>query len=245
MIDYSKNLSLLSLFYVDENGLICQEEFRDVLGYENHYKVSNLGRVKSLKLNKERIRKIQKDQDGYSIICLSNGKWKTFSIHMLVGNSFLNYNDYDSLKYEVDHKNNIKSDNRLINLQVITKRLNYSKDKKNKTSKYTGVNWYPQTNKWQSGIYHIDRRVHLGYFNSEEEANESYKLALYAIENGLEIQKANNNFSSKYKGVTFHKKAKKWCATASVDGKRKHIGLFTDELSAHKAYENLINKKSD
>lgn len=48
MIEYYKNLSLENLPYINEEGLICWEEFRDIPQYEGLYQVSDLGRVKSL-----------------------------------------------------------------------------------------------------------------------------------------------------------------------------------------------------
>ena len=37
-------------------------------------------------------------------------------------------------------------------------------------------------------------------------------------------------------GVNFHKQRKKFVSKISVDGKRKHIGLFESSQEAHKAY---------
>ena len=51
------------------------ENWKDIKGYEGHYQVSDLGRVKSVKFNKERILHIQKSTNGYlkSELC-KNGK---------------------------------------------------------------------------------------------------------------------------------------------------------------------------
>ena len=48
MIEYYKNKSLESLFYVNEFGLVCQEEWKDIPNYEGLYQASDLGRIKSL-----------------------------------------------------------------------------------------------------------------------------------------------------------------------------------------------------
>ena len=59
MIEYWKNLDLRDLFYINDDGLVCCEEWRDIIGYEGYYQVSNLGRVKSLKFKKQNNKKIK------------------------------------------------------------------------------------------------------------------------------------------------------------------------------------------
>lgn len=43
--------------------------------------------------------------------------------------------------------------------------------------------------------------------------------------------------SSLYKGVTWNKRRKKWCAKIQVCGKWYHLGYFDDELDAARAYD--------
>lgn len=98
-----------------------KEIFKDVIGYEGLYQVSNLGRVKSLsnnKLKKEKILKQNVSNCGYKQVCLSKkNKYKTYTIHKLVANNFLSNNDN---KRTVNHINCIKTDNRLENLEWCT-----------------------------------------------------------------------------------------------------------------------------
>lgn len=74
-----------------------KEIWKDILGYENLYQVSNTGKIKTLerkvkcrgnkfKTVKERIRKPQIKKNGYHIatICDGKRKTKTFSVHQLV-----------------------------------------------------------------------------------------------------------------------------------------------------------------
>lgn len=107
------------------------EEWRDVVGYEGLYQVSNLGRVKSLEVkfknsfyNKKR-EKIMSQHDngkGYLTISISiNGKSKKEYVHRLVANSFI-YRDED--KVEVNHKNLNKKDNNINNLEWVSKKEN-------------------------------------------------------------------------------------------------------------------------
>lgn len=53
--------------------------------------------------------------------------------------------------------------------------------------------------------------------------------------------------SSKYKGVSWVKRDKKWRAQIRVEGKIKSIGYFTDEYTAHLAYKTAVelNEKEE
>jgi hypothetical protein len=102
------------------------EIYKDIIGFEGYYKVSNLGNVKSLERFvttsngiririKERILKHRKDGTGYLSVNLSLFcKVKTFSIHRLVAVHFLL--NHKALKC-VNHINGIKTDNRIENLE--------------------------------------------------------------------------------------------------------------------------------
>ena len=46
--------------------------------------------------------------------------------------------------------------------------------------------------------------------------------------------------SSKYVGVSWHKPLNKWRSVIRVKGKHKHIGYFTEELEASKAYQKEL-----
>ena len=63
------------------------EEWRDVVGYEGLYQVSDQGRVKSLERKgrrKERILKPGMDKDGYLLVNLwVGGKQKNHKVHIL------------------------------------------------------------------------------------------------------------------------------------------------------------------
>ena len=159
------------------------EEFRDIPGYECIYQVSNLGRVKSLKCGKEKLLKNTINSNGYYRVGLfKDRKLITKKIHQLVAIAFLNH---IPCKYKiiVDHINNNPLDNRVENLQLITVRENSSKDRRNGTSKYTGVSWYNQSNKWIASIEINGKGKHLGLFNTELEAHNAYQNKLKQIQN--------------------------------------------------------------
>ena len=158
-----------------------KEIYKDIKGYEG-YQVSNMGNVKSLKGKRERILKeglTGKVGNQYLAINLcKNGKAKTFKVHQLVCIAFLNHVPNGSKGLVADHRNNNPLDNRLDNLQLITHRLNSSKDQNNCSSKYTGVCWDEARNKWRSSIMINGKTKHLGYFTNELEASKVYQNAL-------------------------------------------------------------------
>lgn len=146
------------------------EIYKNIKGYEGFYQVSNYGNVKSFKGERERFLKKCVHKDGYHFVNLYlSGKSKYSNIHQLVAVAFLNHEPDGTLNIVVDHKNNIKSDNNVSNFQLISQRLNTSKDKKG-TSKYTGVHLKKSGNKWISSIHKDGKHIYLGRFDSEIEA---------------------------------------------------------------------------
>lgn len=65
---------------------------------------------------------------------------------------------------------------------------------------------------------------------------------LRLISNRENTNQKHMKSTSKYVGVHWYKLTKKWRARIHVNGKRKHIGYYTDELVASKAYQNELAK---
>lgn len=157
------------------------EEFRDLLGYEGLYQVSNLGRVKSLKYGKERILTPGTNNSGYYLVVLyKNKKAKTYKIHQLVAICFLNHNP-NGLTMVVDHINFNRKDNNLSNLRIISMRENGNQKQFKSTSCYVGVSWDSSRGKWHSHITIEGKIKFLGRFTDELEAHNAYQTALKTI----------------------------------------------------------------
>ena len=203
MIEYYKNLSLKPLFYVNENGLVCQEEWRDIPNWEQLYQASDLGRVKSLSrkvfggkafyFTNDKIMKQSIGSNGYLFLGLQlNGLISKIKTHQLVAIAFLSHTPCGH-RIVVDHKNNNPLDNRLLNLQLITQLENSRKDKKG----ITGFNnVYFENGRFRARIRFEEKQYCLGYFNDAETAKKTVDFVyekLLKNENIDEYIKFNKN----------------------------------------------------
>ena len=152
-----------------------KEIWKDIVGYEGLYQVSNLGRVKSLKRLKnnhgkkqfveEKIKSTEMSNSGYLQVCLyKNGKSKMKYIHKLVANTFLdNPKNYQI----VNHKDENKINNKLSNLEFCNYEYNnrYGMAFKNKL---ISINQYDINGnflkKWES-ISQIEKELKINHSN--------------------------------------------------------------------------------
>lgn len=110
------------------------EIWKDIKGYEGYYQVSDLGRIKSLNRTivyidndihyyKEKLLKQYKNKKhGYlNVKICKNNKQLTRNTHRLVAEAFI---ENDECKPLVNHKNGVKTDNRVSNLEWCTQAEN-------------------------------------------------------------------------------------------------------------------------
>lgn len=150
-----------------------REIWKDIKEYEGLYLVSNFGRVKSLKFNKHKILKLNLCGSGYLFVNLWKEKRQSpLMIHQLEAVAFLNHKT-DGYKLVIDHIDDIKTNNNLSNLRLVTQRENQSKNKKS-----IGATWHKRDEVWQSQIRINGKSVYLGSFKNKNEAMNAYRNKL-------------------------------------------------------------------
>lgn len=155
--------------------------WKEIEEYED-YLVSDCGKVKSIKFNKDKILSPTITGAGYYQVTLFNkGKRKSILVHHLVFDTFSELKR-DGRNIMVDHIDNNKLNNHINNLQLLNNRENSSKDKKGYTSKYVGVHYNKENKKWKAEIYANGKNNYLGYYNSEKEAAKAYNNYLKTIQ---------------------------------------------------------------
>ena len=106
------------------------EHWKPVVGYEEHYEVSDMGNVRSLKFGKEKILKPGKNNRGYLKVSLyKDGQKKMSLVHRLVAEAFIpNPNNLET----VNHKDEVKTNNVASNLEWMSQKDNTNYGTRNK-----------------------------------------------------------------------------------------------------------------
>ena len=101
-----------------------KEVWKDIIGYEGLYQVSNLGRVKSLNYKRTGQSRILKPStnNGYKQVILhKDGHQYTYTVHSLVMKAFVGERPEGM---DIDHKDSVRFNNRLENLRYVSSKEN-------------------------------------------------------------------------------------------------------------------------
>ena len=133
------------------------------------------------------------------------------------------------------------------------------KEAASKSSRFRGVSWLKPRKKWKVKIRVHGKRKTIGRYPNERDAARAYDA--FVIANGINVprnfpneaedavvaeaergraakkRKVAASMSSRFRGVSWHKREKKWYARFCFAGKMKHIGCFINEIDAAHAYD--------
>lgn len=112
---------------------------------------------------------------GYIIISVKNNKIRA---HRLAWRLY--YKNWP--KKQLDHINGNRSDNRICNLRETSQRENCQNRKEHRKGHLVGTCFYKKIGKFAARLRIKNKKLHLGFFETQLEAHEQYLRALKAIE---------------------------------------------------------------
>lgn len=150
----------------------CQHKKEEIRIY-NGYALVSLSQDKYAKIDIDDIPKIKK------YIWCAKGEQDRFYAVTYIGRKHLRMHRYimscpDNM--QVDHINHKTLDNRKCNLRICTQSQNNMNQiqQKGRSSKFKGVGWRRDKNKWCAKIKKDSKTVFIGYFDDEIDAAKSY-----------------------------------------------------------------------
>ena len=150
-------------------------EYKIIKGFEN-YGIYENGDIINVKTN--RILKKSKDNLGYyKVILYNDDNKKTFRIHRLLGEYYL---DKIEGKNIIDHKDGDKENNDLSNLRWCNHSENNRNIKKKSNNKYFGVIYDKNNKKWITRIRLNGTRICIGSGDCEDSV---YKMRVEYLTN--------------------------------------------------------------
>ena len=143
--------------------MITQEQIRHLFDYKDGqliWRVSNTNRVQVGDVAGTA------NSGGY-IQIMVNGK--SYVAHQMI---WVYHNGDMPKGLEIDHINRQRGDNRLDNLRLVTHQENHFNRSKTK-----GYAWHKVKGKWIASIRVNGKKKHLGYYDNEQDARQSYLSA--------------------------------------------------------------------
>lgn len=156
------------------------EIWKSVAGYDGLYEVSSCGNIRSQHTRYAgKMLSPNKNKQGYLWVKLvdKNGLRKCHRIHRLVCRTFIGDD-----KRDVNHIDGNVSNNKLSNLEYVSRRENKNHSYKDK-KKLTGA-FKHKVGPWFSRIYRNGKPIYLGTFPTEHAAHAAYVSALNSLKEG-------------------------------------------------------------
>jgi len=148
-----------------------EEVWKDVIGYEGFYLVSNTGNIYGVVAG--RAISIKTEKNGYKRVTLNrSGVRKTISVHRLVVEAFI---EPITEGFCVDHIDNNRGNNHISNLRIVTYTFNVKRSFCNTLgiSKMRKQKTTPQ--RFRADMWIYGRKYFLGSWDTEQEALKAYR----------------------------------------------------------------------
>lgn len=163
--------------------MITQERLKEVLHYDKDSGVFTWIN-KPKKAHRIKIGDIAGclKEDGYIRLAIDGSRYYAHRLAWLY--------EYGYIPYQIDHINQVRSDNRIVNLRESNDSLNMKNKTQydNNTSGVTGVYWRKDRNRWIAKIRVDGEQIFLGMFTKYSDAVDARKNAevLYNFYEGAE-----------------------------------------------------------
>lgn len=255
---------LISISSVKENFQM-KENWKEIKGFNGKYYVSVNGEIYSVPA--KRILKTCVSNKGYELVCLKSpdGKRKQYTVHRLVALTFVPNPENLPL---VNHKDENKLNNKAENLEWCTYSYNntYGEhlSKKSRTLRNPSRKECWLINLESKELKHFDSLHEAADFlqtNSTNLANvtngkyaqcKGWYVSLIPIDVEtftpnmsdvftLHRRKTKRNTSG-YLGVSYNKRAKKYRASITIDGKYHSLGYYDTPEEASEAYKKKLTE---
>jgi hypothetical protein len=178
---------------------------------------------------------------------------KAFYLHRLIIDRVIGEQLHESEK--VDHIDRNKLNNRRSNLRVVTHAQNLANANRRRDNEhgYRGVTYNKHTDRWFARLQVNQRTIHLGHFDTPEQAAKAYDAAArqYLPEHHGQLNFPDEvhdlkeishpgmfvTNTSGYRGVSYHKKVGRWRACIVVNNQQRFLGHFSTPEEAARAYD--------
>jgi len=134
------------------------------------YQDGNLVRKKTTSQNAQKGQIAGTNSNGYIII---NIKRAFYRVHRII---WYMHTEVDPVNLIIDHIDGNPLNNRIQNLRICEQKDNCKNSVKSarNTSGYKGVNLHKHPNQWRARIRHDGKYIHIGIFDTPEEAHRAY-----------------------------------------------------------------------
>ena len=171
----AKGLCSKHYMQMRNHGRVLDNEYKnEIIEYEDYAEVILYNR------NHKEVGRVLIDLDDVELV----GKYKWYIDKGYAYNKQIDFMHRLIMNYPegmvIDHINHNKLDNRKCNLRICTSAENSRNRKKQKgsySSKYKGVYYDKQKNKWRVRVCVNNKPKHIGYYESEEEGVRAYDRA--------------------------------------------------------------------